>query len=337
MGHRQRTTDNGQQTGDRSCEFDRSRLELAPLARRKHNLDLSDILPLKPPASVSPTFHTIASKIHTAVRQKAAVIFMMGAHVLRSGVQLYLIDLMEKGYISCIAMNGAGVIHDFEFALIGATTESVADYIREGYFGFWQETARINEIVSVAAREKIGLGESVGRVIEEEEFPHRDISILAAGYRLNVPITVHVGIGCDIVHQYPNCDGAAYGATSYTDFLRFANVMESLENGVVMNFGSAVMAPEVYLKALSMVRNAARRKGDKICHFTTLVCDLAELPENYRTEASRTDPGYYFRPWKTMLVRTVADGGESYYVRGRHAETVLQLWSAVALQGEDNV
>jgi hypothetical protein len=252
-------------------------------------------------------------------------------------MQRYLIDLMEKGYISCIAMNGAGVIHDFEFALIGATTESVTDYIREGYFGFWQETARINDIVSAAAKEKIGLGESVGRVIEEEEFSHRDISILAAGYRLNIPITVHVGIGCDIVHQYPNCDGAAYGATSYTDFLRFANVMESLEGGVVMNFGSAVMAPEVYLKALSMVRNAARQKGNKICHFTTLVCDLAELPKNYRTEASRTDPAYYFRPWKTMLVRTVVDGGESYYVQGDHSETVPQLWSAVALQGENNV
>lgn len=329
MSHRQQTT-------DRTREFDRSRLELAPLARRKHNLDLSDILPLKPPAAVSPTFHTIASKIQAAVRQKAAVIFMMGAHVLRAGVQRYLIDLMEKGYLSCIAVNGAGVIHDFEFALIGATTESVADYIREGYFGFWQETARINEIVSAAAREKIGLGESVGRVIEEEQFPHRDISILAAGYRLNIPITVHVGIGYDIVHQFPNCDGAAYGATSYIDFLRFAKIMESLENGALINFGSAVMGPEVYLKALSMVRNVARRRGEKICHFTTLVCDLAELPDNYRVEASHSDPGYYFRPWKTMLVRTVADGGESHYVRGDHAETVPQLWTAVTMEGKND-
>lgn len=336
-GHRKGTTDNRQQTTHRTCKFDRSRLELAPLAKRKHNLKLSDILPLEPPSSVNPTFRTMASKIHTAVTQDAAVIFMMGAHVLRSGVQRYLIDLMEKGYLSCIAMNGAGVIHDFELALIGATTESVADYIKEGYFGFWQETARINEIVSAAAREKIGLGESVGRVIEEEQFPHREISILAAGYRLNIPITVHVGIGYDIVHQFPNCDGAAYGYTSYTDFLRFAGVMEFLEGGVVMNFGSAVMGPEIYLKALSMVRNAARPTGEKICHLTTLVCDLAELPDNYRVEAPCGEPGYYFRPWKTMLVRTVADGGKSYYVRGRHAETVPQLWSAVALQRENDV
>ncbi len=331
---RQKTEDRPRISGFQ--EFDRTRLELAPLARRNHNLGLSDILSLESPLSITPTFHTIASKIHAAKKKNAAVILMMGAHLIRSGVQRYVINMMEQGCISCIAMNGAGVIHDFEFALIGATTESVADYIKEGHFGFWKETARINEIVSAAAREKIGLGESVGRVIEQEQFPHRDISILAAGYRLNIPITVHVGIGCDIVHQYPNCDGAAYGATSYTDFLRFAAAMESLEEGVVMNFGSAVMAPEVYLKALSMVRNAARRKRDKICHFTTLVCDLAELPENYREEASHSEPGYYFRPWKTMLVRTVADGGESYYVRGRHAETVPQLWSAVALQGEDN-
>jgi len=329
MCHREKITDNGQQSMHPTCEFNRSRLELAPLARRRHNLRLSDILPLEPPPSVGPTFRTIASKIHAAMAKNAAVIFMMGAHVLRAGVQRYLIDMMEKGYLSCIAMNGAGVIHDFEFALIGATTESVADYIREGYFGFWQEPARINEIVSAAAREKIGLGESVGRVIEEEQFPHRDISILATGYRLNVPITVHIGIGYDIVHQYPNCDGAAYGATSYSDFLRFARVMESLEGGVVMNFGSAVMGPEVYLKALSMVRNSARQKGDKICHFTTLVCDLAELPDSYRVEASRSDAGYYFRPWKTMLVRTVADGGESYYIRGNHVETIPQLWLAV--------
>jgi hypothetical protein len=244
---------------------------------------------------------------------------------------------MEKGYLSCIAMNGAGVIHDFEFALVGATTESVADYIREGYFGFWQETARINDIVAAAAVSKQGIGESIGKVIEEERFPHREISILGASYRLHVPVTVHVGIGYDIVYQYPNCDGAAYGTSSYIDFLRFAGIMENLENGVVMNFGSAVMAPEIYLKALSMVRNVARQKKNEIRHFTTVVCDLAELPDNYRTEASCSEPGYFFRPWKTMLVRTVADGGESYYVRGRHSETVPRLWSAVMSKRKDDV
>jgi hypothetical protein len=337
MNHKKQTTHSLKPATYRPGKFDRTCLKLAPLAGRNHNLDFSDILPLEPQNFVDPIYQNIASKIHAAAAQNSSIIFMMGAHVIRSGVQRYLIDLMEKGYLSCIAMNGAGVIHDFEFALVGATTESVADYIREGYFGFWQETARINDIVAAAAVSKEGIGESIGKVIEEEQFPHREISILGASYRLHVPVTVHVGIGYDIVYQYPNCDGAAYGTSSYIDFLRFTGIMENLENGVVMNFGSAVMAPEIYLKALSMVRNVARQKKNEIRHFTTVVCDLAELPDNYRTEASCSEPGYFFRPWKTMLVRTVADGGESYYVRGRHSETVPRLWSAVMSKRKDNV
>ena len=175
----------------------------------------------------------------------------------------------------------------------------------------------------------MGLGYAVGRVIQEERFPYHEISLLAAGYRLGIPITAHVGIGYDIVHELPNCDGAAYGATSYSDFLQFAGIMESLENGVIMNFGSAVMAPEIFLKALSMARNSARLKNRTINGFTTLVCDLVPLPSNYREEPTRDNPAYYFRPWKTMLVRTVADGGESYYVRGPHSETIPQLWDAL--------
>ena len=323
----------GQRTNDCTGEFDRSRLKLAPLCQRKHDLALSNILPLEPSASVNQNLRAVADKIVVAKASNSSVVLMMGAHVLRVGVQRYLIDLMEQGYLTCIAMNGAGVIHDFELALIGATTESVSCYIRDGQFGLWQETGRVNDIVSAAARENLGLGEAVGRVIEHERFPHRDISILAAGYRLGIPTTVHVGIGYDITHELPNCDGAAYGAASYTDFLRFTNVLESLEGGVVMNFGSSVMAPEVYLKALAMVRNVARQNGRRISKFTSLVCDLARLPANFHQEPSRDDPSYYFRPWKTMLVRTVADGGESFYVQGNHAETIPQLWSAIRADG----
>jgi len=309
--------------------FNRSRLEVAPLSTRRHNLKLSDVLELERSSFTRDSLQTVASKIIEAKNRGAAIVLMMGAHVLRSGVQRYLADLMEKGYVSCIATNGAGAIHDFEFALIGATTESVACYIKDGHFGLWQETGRINDIVSEAAKSGMGLGEAVGRVIEEEKFPHREISLFAVGYRLGIPITVHVGIGYDIVHEFPNCDGAAYGTASYTDFLRFAKILQSLEGGVVMNFGSAVMAPEVFLKALSMVRNIARQEGRQVCHFATLVCDLLDLPENYREEASKENPYYYFRPWKTMLVRTVADGGESFYVKGCHAETIPALWTAI--------
>lgn len=311
-------------------EFDRSRLEILPLSSRRHVLSLKDILPLKGYSPVQATFRVVAEKIVSARSRDAAVILMAGGHVIRSGAQRYLIDLMEQGLISCVAMNGAGMIHDFEFSLIGATTESVATYIPKGHFGLWRETGRINEIVSWAAKKKMGLGEAIGCFIEEERLAHREISVLRSAYRLRIPATVHVGIGYDIVHEFPNCDGAAYGATSYTDFLRFTKVMESLEGGVVMNFGSSVMGPEVYLKALSMARNVARQEGRRISHFTTLVCDLQKLPKDYHQEPSPEEPSYYFRPWKTMLVRTVKDGGESFYVRAPHSRTVPQLWTALA-------
>jgi len=313
----------------KAAEFDRSKLRLEALSDRVHDLDFSCIMPLEPTASVAKEFHTVASRMIGATKRGAAVILMMGAHVIRAGVQRYLIDMMERGLLSCIATNGATVIHDYELALIGATTESVARYIKDGRFGLWKETARINDIVNDAAKSRRGLGEAVGRVIEEEGFPHREFSILAAGFRLGIPVTVHVGIGYDIMHEHPNCDGAAYGLCSYVDFLRFAKVMESLEGGVVMNFGSSVMAPEVYLKALSMVRNVAAQQNRRIADFTTLVCDIAPLPSKYREEPPREDPLYYFRPWKTMLVRTVADGGKSFFVRGGHSETIPQLWTAL--------
>ena len=309
--------------------FDRSKLSLKPLAERSHDLAIQAILPLGEVPVRREEFRKVAEAIVQARRQGAAVVLMMGAHVLRSGIQRYLIDLMEQGFITTLAGNGACAIHDYEFALIGATTESVARYIEDGQFGLWRETGRINDIVRRAAAEGMGLGEAVGREIEEGSYPHRETSLLAAAYRLKVPFTIHVGIGLDIIHEHPNCDGAALGTVSYTDFLIFAKVLENLARGVVMNFGSAVMAPEVFLKALAMVRNVARQHGRKLPGFTSLVCDLHTLPVGYRTEAAKSDPNYYFRPWKTMLVRTVADEGASFYVQGRHADTVPELWTAI--------
>jgi len=164
-------------------------------------------------------------------------------------------------------------------------------------------------------------------VIASSGFPNAGISLLAAAWRLGIPATIHVGIGYDIVHEHPNCDGAAYGATSYRDFLRFVAVVEKMSGGVAMNFGSAVMAPEIFLKALSMARNVAG--GDEISSFTTLVCDLKELPADFRETPSKNDPLYYFRPWKTMLVRTVSGGGGSFYVRGDHRVTIPGLWTSL--------
>src|SRR5438876_937817 len=186
--------------------FDRSRLRLQPLAQRQHDLDLSVILPLDAPrpSFAHPAMPVLGRKLVEARAVKAARIVLMGAHVLRAGVARYLIDMMERGLVSHVAMNGAGPIHDWEFALIGATTESVARYIQTGEFGLWQETGRMNDVIARAARAGIGLGEALGRAIYEEDFPHKDISVLAAGVRLGIPVTVHVGIGYDIVHEHAN-------------------------------------------------------------------------------------------------------------------------------------
>ncbi len=311
-------------------QFDRSRLIVKPLAEREHDLNMSAILPLDDTApemgdDANAKFADIADRIAAARVKGASVILMMGAHVLRAGVQRHLIDLMERGYITHIAMNGAGPIHDYEFALIGATTESVARYIRTGEFGLWAETGRINDIAVKAAADGVGFGEAVGRVIAEGAFPHKDVSVLAAAYRLGVPATVHIGIGYDIIHEHPNAEPAALGEASYADFLVMAKAVENLEGGVLLNFGTAVMGPEVYLKALAMARNVARQEGRAITDFATLVCDLVPLGDDTNLEAPKTDPHYYFRPWKTILVRTVADGGEGFYVQGDHRVTIPNL------------
>src|SRR5947199_2245057 len=235
---------------------------------------------------------------------------------------------MERGLLTHLAMNGAGPIHDWEFALIGASTESVARYIQTGEFGLWTETGRMNDAIRAAAAQRIGLGEALGRAILEGAFPHKGVSVLAAAARLGVPATVHVGIGHDILHEHPNCDGAALGAASYRDFLVLAQTVTRLEGGVLLNVGSAVMGPEVYLKALAMARNVAHQEGQEIRHFTTAVFDLVPLEGDTRRQAPKSDPRYYYRPWKTILVRTVADGGESFYIQGDHRETVPALYHA---------
>lgn len=320
--------------------FDRSLLKVKSLSDREHDLDISSIINLGAvkisKRNIDKKLNTVANRIISAKKNNRAIVLLMGAHVIRAGVQNFLIDLMQRGYISCLSMNGACIIHDFEFALIGATTESVARYIKEGQFGLWQETARLNDIINKAYKmdRAIGMGEAVGRYIEDSPLPYKDVSILATACRLNIPVTVHVGIGYDILHEHPNCDGAATGALSYNDFLKFASVVRRLEGGVLMSFGSATMAPEVFLKALSMARNIARQQDKEIRHFTTLVCDLVNLPKNIRKEESKDKQGYYFRPWKTLLIRTVAEGGEGFYVRGKHIETIPGLWAGINRQEE---
>ncbi len=311
--------------------FDRSRLEIKPLQERIHDLEIAQWPALSDPAPEfsHPKLAEVAAEARKAKDRGSARILMMGAHLLRAGANRYLIDLLESGSISHIAMNGAGAIHDYELSRIGATTESVARYIRSGEFGLWRETGELNEWIREAAREGLGLGENVGRRILASDFPYKDVSAFAAAYRLGIPVTVHVGIGYDILHEHPNCDGAALGAASYLDFLIFAKSVENLEGGVLFSFGSAIMAPEVYLKALAMSRNVAHQHGRSIRDFATAVFDMVPIEGDIHHELPKSDPGYYFRPHKTMLVRTVADGGRSYYFCGSHKQTFPALWRAL--------
>ncbi len=319
------------------AQFDRSQLKILPLSERVHDLELSSILNLPQGPRVPfehPALPILAEKIVDAKQNNRSIIFCCGAHVLRLGNAPLLIDLMQRGLLTHLALNGAGAIHDFELAMIGQTCESVARYVSEGQFGLWQESSRMNDAVSDGHRDGLGFGEAVGRMIEEEKFPHRETSVLAAGYRLGVPVTIHVCVGQDIVHEHPNFDGAAAGATSYTDFLIYAETVRKLEGGVFLNIGSAVMGPEVYLKALAMARNIAHQHGEQICHFTTAVFDLPELGDDLEHEAPKNDPRYYFRPFKTILVRTVADGGKSFYVQGDHKATVPALYDQIVTRVE---
>src|SRR5262245_20616426 len=248
--------------------FDRSKLRLQPLAKRQHDLTLDILQPLDTPVTFShPSIPLIGERLRVAKTRGAARILMMGAHVLRAGAQLHLIDLMERGLVSLIAMNGAGPIHDWEFALIGASTGSVARYVSSGEFGLWEETGRMNDAITKGVKDGMGLGESLGRAIAEGFFPYKHASVLAAAYRLKIPVTVHIGIGYDIIHEHPNADGGVLGRASYTDFLVFAEHIKKLDGGIVLNFRSAAMAPEVYLNALPTARNLVPPHGEPLAQL----------------------------------------------------------------------
>lgn len=314
-------------------QFDTSRLRIQPLRNRQHDLAHArylqlEELPEPPDQGALETLDILGSRLVSAKQRGASVLMLMGAHVIRAGVARQIIDLMERGLITHVGMNGAGPIHDFEMARIGATCESVARYIRSGEFGLWRETAEINDIVRRGAAQGWGYGESVGRAILESDFPYRETSVLAAGVRLGVPVTVHIGIGYDIIHEHPNFEPAAAGLASYRDFLSVCHTVDRLEGGVFLCYGSAVMGPEVYLKALSMARNVAHQEGRRIAEFTTAAFDLIPIEGDFHQEVGRSNPQYYYRPWKTVLVRTVADGGESHYVCGDHRRTFPYLRQA---------
>ena len=309
--------------------FDRSQLHLRSFHERGHDLTPDAVRPLAPPEVPypHPEFANFIEAIVAARQQGRPVILMMGAHPIKLGLSRYLIDLVRTGWVTHVAGNGAVAIHDFELSLGHGTSEDVAKWIRAGQFGLWREPGEINDLVAEAARRGEGIGEGLGRSITEAAPPACDLSLLAACWASHVPATIHVAIGSDIIHGHPNFDGAAWGAATTTDFLVFAASVAELEGGVFLNVGTAVTGPEVYLKALSMARNVARQAGRPLCHFTTAVLDLVPLPDSYRDgPPDKGHAAYYYRPWKTILVRTVQDGGRSFYFCGNHVQTIPTLW-----------
>ncbi len=331
-------------------EFDRTTLKLLPLAERVHDTHREAVMLYpdgpRPLLFVHQAIPELADTILMARQRHSSIIFACGAHVLRSGNGPLLIDLMRRGLLTNLALNGAGSIHDFEMAMIGATCESVAKYVSEGQFGLWNETSYYNDAIVAGAKDGLGVGDSLGRWIVEHDFPYAETSVLAMAWKMRqgtaersdiAPVvTVHIAFGQDIVHEHPNFDPAATGVATYRDFLTFTDAVTRLESGVFLNIGTAVMGPEVYLKALAMARNVAQQQTPprSIRHFTTAVFDMADLGSDIHTVAPKNDPRYYFRPFKTVLVRTVADGGHSFYVRGEHRATVPALYDAIRTRDE---
>ena len=274
-------------------------------------VDLSQFIETLPKILKGTDFIELTDKIVTAYHREKAIIVMMGGHVIKCGLSPLLIELAERGVITGFAFNGASSIHDFEIALIGETSEDVSAYLQTGKFGMWEETGKLmNDAIQHAAGTGIGMGEALGRKLIEMDAPYNTYSLLAAGSRLNIPITVHVAIGTDIIHQHPTANGAAIGETSFTDFRLLTQLVTELEDGgVVLNFGSAVILPEVFLKALTIARNL----GHTVSNFTAADFDMIQQ----------------YRPAENVVKRPTEMGGKGYSFTGHHELMIPLLVLAV--------
>jgi hypothetical protein len=255
-------------------------------------------------------FNEVVSRIVAAVRGDKMVLLGMGAHPIKVGLSPVIINLMERGVIKGLAMNGAGVIHDAEIAMAGKTSEDVEEGLGAGLFGVAKETA---EFIKDGQGQGWGAGKSVGKALQnEKELPYREQSICAAAFRLDIPLTVHVAIGTDVVHIHPSTNGSILGEMTYRDFRLFATLVAALEGGVYINVGSAVIMPEVFLKALS----AARNLGHTVENFATLNMDFIQ----------------HYRPTQNVVQRPTAKGGKGFALTGHH-EIMVPLLAAAIIEG----
>jgi deoxyhypusine synthase len=254
----------------------------------------------------------LAQLIRDAKAKRRAIIVGLGGHVIKTGLAPVLIDLMQRGYVTAFAMNGSAMIHDFEIALVGATSEDVDATLGEGSFGMAEETGRIiNEATTAGAQVQIGLGETVGRQLESMKPAHASKSLLHAAYAASVPVTVHVAIGTDIVHIHPRADGAAIGQTTLQDFRLLCSIVRGLDSGgIYLNLGSAVLLPEVFLKTVTVVRNL----GFSLQGFSTANFDFIQQ----------------YRPLNNVVRRPVAGGGRGFSFTGHH-EIMIPLLAASIL------
>jgi Deoxyhypusine synthase len=258
-------------------------------------------------------FKAVVDAIVTAKRDGRAIIWGLGAHVLKTGLSPVLVDLMERGYISAIATNGAGIIHDFEIALSGGTSEDVDATLGPGTFGMAEETGtQLNRAISEGVSSGLGLGQSVGQFLAAAKPPFAQISIAATAWRLQIPLTVHVAIGTDIIHMHPQASGAAIGEASLRDFKYFVSCVSRLEGGVYLNCGSAVVLPEVFLKAVAISRN----EGRQLNGLTTVNLDFLR----------------HYRPLTNVVSRPTAGIGKGYALTGHH-ELLIPLLAAALIEG----
>lgn len=252
-----------------------------------------------PDILIGADFKALISTIAQAYNQKKPILWAFGAHVIKCGLSPIIIELMKKGLISAVALNGAGIVHDFEIALIGETSEDVGKSLLDGSFGMANETgAFINEAIIEGAKQNFGIGRAVGKMISTQKLNHRQHSILYHGFELNIPVTVHIAIGTDIIHQHPDVSGEAIGKGSMIDFRIFTNQVSNLNGGVFLNIGSAVIIPEVFLKALTIARNL----GYEIEDFITANFDMIR----------------HYRPMTNVVNRPVQKGGKGYSFIGHH-------------------
>src|SRR5215467_14478246 len=305
--------------------IDLSRVETYPLSSRPSKVTTRDfakpltddearnastLLDSLPHILAADTLRSITGAVIEAKSKNRAIIWGVGGHVIKTGLAPILIDLARRGFVTAIAMNGSGVIHDFEIAVAGWTSEDVDATLGSGAFGMAEETGRlINEAIKRGAADDCGLGESAGRALVEMKPQYADYSILHAAYQLKIPVTVHVTIGTDIIHIHPHADGAAIGAATYRDFLLFASLVKEMDGGgAYLNIGSAVTMPEVFLKAVTVVRNL----GNSLQDFTTSNFDFIQ----------------HYRPMTNVVRRPVAGGaGRGHSVIGHH-ELMIPLLAA---------